>query len=311
MSGPTLTVIVPATNDPPTLSECTSAIAGAADAPEQTIVVDSPPGAGPARARNAGASRAAGEVVVFVDADVVVHADAFTRIRALFDADKDLVAAFGSYDDDPLDRGAVSSFRNLLHHHVHQSSGGAASTFWAGLGAVRREAFLAVGGFDGARFSEPSIEDIELGMRLADAGGRIVLDPLLLGRHLKSWSLREMVRTDVRRRGVPWVVLLLSRRTAPRALNLGWRHRLSAASVVGALGSLLARRPGRAAAAGALFVGLNSSLYVLLVRRRGPALGVLGVPLHALHHLCGVAALPLGVLAYLTGDRRGRGHRKR
>jgi GT2 family glycosyltransferase len=303
-SWPSLTAVVPATNHPPTLDACTTAIAQAADPPEQTIVVDSPAGSGPSRARNAGAQAASGDVVVFVDADVVVHPDAFNRIRALFRADPELTAAFGSYDDDPLDRSAVSSFRNLLHHHVHQSAAGPADTFWAGLGAVRRDAFLAVGGFDGSRFPEPSIEDIDLGMRLSDAGARIVLDPRVLGRHLKSWSLPDMVRTDVRRRGIPWVVLLLSRRTAPVTLNLGWRHRLSAASVLGALGLALARRPGGAAVAGVAFVGLNSSLYLLLGRRRGPALGLLGVPLHAIHHLSGVAALPLGLLAYLRGNRR-------
>ena len=39
-----------------------------------------------------------------------------------------------------------------------------------GLGAIRREAFDAVGGFDAQRFPRPSIEDVELGMRLHAAG---------------------------------------------------------------------------------------------------------------------------------------------
>jgi hypothetical protein len=38
------------------------------------------------------------------------------------------------------------------HEHVdravHVSSPGPAATFWAGLGAIRRDAFDAVGGFD-------------------------------------------------------------------------------------------------------------------------------------------------------------------
>ena len=33
--------------------------------------------------------------------------------------------------------------------------------FWAGCGAVRREEFLEIGGFDGDRFPRPTIEDIE------------------------------------------------------------------------------------------------------------------------------------------------------
>ncbi len=40
---------------------------------------------------------------------------------------------------------------------------------------IRREVFLAYGGFDPRLYSRPSIEDIELGYRLTRAGHRIVL----------------------------------------------------------------------------------------------------------------------------------------
>ena len=103
---------------------------------------------------------------MFIDSDVEVHRDAFVRIRRAFDADPELTALFGAYDDDPGERDPVSSFRNLLHHHVHTLGEGPATTFWAGLGAVRSEAFHAVGGFDAVRYPWPSIEDIELGGRL-------------------------------------------------------------------------------------------------------------------------------------------------
>src|SRR5205807_8681242 len=63
------------------------------------------------------------------------------------------------------------------------------STFWAGLGAVRRDAFEAVGGFDAERYLVPSVEDIDLGARLATTGHRIELDPAVQGTHLKAWSL--------------------------------------------------------------------------------------------------------------------------
>ena len=116
------------------------------------VVVTEPAGEGPAAARNRGAEQVAGDVIVFVDADVTVHPDALERIREAFAADPELAAVFGSYDDAPAAPQLVSQFRNLLHHHVHSSSPGPAETFWAGLGAVRREPFLAAGGFDSARF---------------------------------------------------------------------------------------------------------------------------------------------------------------
>jgi GT2 family glycosyltransferase len=286
-----LSVVVPATNGPPTLERCLAAVGRAAEPADEVIVVDKAPGPGPAAARNAGAERAKGDVVVFVDADVLPHADAFQRIRAAFAADPQLVAIFGSYDDVPEAPDVVSAFRNLLHHHVHQQAAGPAETFWAGLGAVRREDFLRAGGFDADRYRVPSVEDIELGMRLASNGARLELDGNLQGTHLKSWSLGEMVRTDFSRRGVPWVELLLREGRVPSTLNLGWRHRLSAAASLMLAASLAARKPRPAVGAAVGLVALNHSLYALLLRRRGPAAAAGGVALHVLHHLTSAGAL--------------------
>ena len=239
---PTLTAVIPATNDPPTLIACLEAIAAAEQPPEQVVVVTD--GNGPAAARNAGAGDATGDIVVFVDADVLPHGDAFVRVREAFAADPELTAVFGSYDDQPADPGVVSQFRNLLHHHVHQQGAGEATTFWAGLGAVRADTFRAAGGFDAERYELPSVEDIDLGTRLTANGGRIVLDPLLQGTHLKRWTLADMVRTDFWQRGVPWVELVLRHRSGATALNLGWRHRVSAAAAVVSALAAPARQAG-------------------------------------------------------------------
>lgn len=293
-----LSVVVPASNRPQTVDACVAAIEAATRDGDELLVITEPPGTCAARLRNVGAIQAKGDIVVFVDADIVVHEDAFDRFRAAFDADPELVAAFGSYDDTPPG-GTVAMFRNLLHHYVHRSAAGPACTFWAGLGAVRRETFLAAGGFDDRRYPRPMLEDVELGLRLTDDGEKIMLMPEVTGTHLKTWGLRQMARTDVRDRGIPWTRLLLERRRAPAVLNLGWRHRLSALSlfalpVLAVLGILAG-----VAACAALFVALNVRFYELLVRRMGVARGVAGVGLHALHHVLGVAALGVGVLAHV------------
>jgi Glycosyl transferase family 2 len=299
---PTLTAIIPATNAPATLHRCRTAIDAASAAPEEVIVVSEPPLAGPAASRNAGAERAVGEVLVFVDADVEVHADTFTQIRDAFERDPGLVALFGSYDDAPSAPGVVSAFRNLLHHEVHQESAGPATTFWAGLGAVRRDDFRRIGGFDAERYAVPSIEDVELGMRLSADGARIVLMPEIQGTHLKRWSLWSMVRTDFAQRGVPWVGLIIES-GGSSALNLGMRHRLSALASVLGVGALVLRRPRVALAAGAVLVALNHRFYALLVRRRGAPEAALGVLLHALHHVVSAAAVPFGVLRWARSRR--------
>ena len=295
---PRLTAIVPATDSPPTLSACLTGIESAHEPPEELIVVRE--GGAPSSARNAGAQDASGDVLVFVDADVVPHTDAFARIRRAFDDDAGLTALFGSYDDSPAAPGTVSVFRNLLHHHVHQSSAGLATTFWTGLGAVRRDAFVAVGGFNP---EQRWLEDVDLGMRLSAGGARIVLDPTVQGTHLKHWSLGEMVRTDFARRGLPWVDLMLRHRGASTELNLAWRHRASAAASVLAAIGVLRRRPRLAVVGIAALVALNAPFYMFLLRRRGPLEATLGVLLHAVHHVTGALAAAAGVVAYLRRRR--------
>jgi hypothetical protein len=301
---PTLSAVVPATDDPPTLAACIEAIEAASEPPEELIVVREAGLPGPAAARNEGARGATGDLLVFVDADVLPHPDAFARIRRAFEERPQLDGLFGSYDDSPGEEGLVSGFRNLLHHHVHQQAPGPAETFWAGLGAIRRELLLEVGGFD-ERFRRAEIEDIELGMRLWERGARIELDPELQGTHLKRWDLRGMIETDLLRRGVPWTQLLLARGRGSLTLNLGWRHRASAACSLAAVSGLVRRRPGVTAASfGALLV-LNRSFYALLMRRRGPLQAAAGVGLHMVHHLTGVAAVPLAAARHLLASRDG------
>ena len=278
----------------------------AAEGPDEVLIIDAPAGSSPAAARNEGARRTDAELLVFVDADVEPHADAFTLIRAAFADSAGVVGVFGSYDDLPTAPGAVSGFRNLLHHHVHHSSPGPVRTFWAGLGAVRREAFVAAGGFDADRYRRPSIEDIELGQRLA-LEGEIRLDPAIQGTHLKAWTLTSMVATDLRRRGIPWVVLLLRTGADRSTLNLGWPHRLSTLAAAAGLVAAARRRPVAATLAFGGLVALNHRFYALLLRRRGPREAALGVGLHALHLLTGAAAVPAGVVAYLLArDESGR-----
>lgn len=293
-------MIIPATDRPATLDRAVQAIEQAEFPPEQVIVVDRPADLVSSAARNVGARRAEGDILVFVDADVEVHSDAFVRIRAAFDQHPDLTAVFGSYDDEPAGGTVLSDFRNLLHHHVHHQGKGPAKTFWTGLGAVRRDVFLSVGGFDEAI---AWIRDIEFGMRLRRNGGLILLDPSIQGKHLKRWTLRSMTHTDLFRRGVPWLRMILEGKADSAALNLSPRHRLgTAASVV--LVAALVRRDRRLAGAALMVVFVvDADFHGLLFRRGGLKMFAAGLPLHVLHRLTAVAAVPIALAGHFL-DRR-------
>ena len=258
-----------------------------------------PERSGPARARNAGAQAATGDVLLFLDGDVSVPPDLLARLGEVFDAHPDAVAVFGSYDASPQDPGLVSRYRNLLHHYVHQTSSETASTFWAGCGAIRRSFHLQLGGFDES-YSRPSIEDIELGYRVRSAGGQIRLAKHLQVKHLKRWSLASFLWTDLARRSLPWTRLILRGPRPPYDLNLSWRHRASLVTSAGLALFVLLLPLGPswgwpAAACAVAFVALNRGFLALLWHRGGPRLALVALPLHLLHYLAGGLGLAIGL----------------
>ncbi len=188
---------------------------------------------GPAAARNLGALAATAPLVFFLDADVAVHPDTLFRAVVRFEADPGLAALFGSYDDAPTAPGVVSQYRNLLHHYVHQQGefvddARPAKTFWTGCGAIRRQVFLDLGGFDPRLYRRPAIEDIEFGYRLARAGFRTILARDVQATHLKRWTLRTVIKTDVFQRGVPWMLLMKRSGIVETDLNVSAASRSSA-----------------------------------------------------------------------------------
>lgn len=182
---------------------------------------------GPGDARNIAAKQAQGDILWFVDADVIVQQDAVKIINKGF-TKKAVTAIFGSYDDTPPAQNFLSQYKNMIHHYYHQQAKREASTFWAGCGAVRKQNFLAVNGFDIEQFKHPSIEDIELGYRLRAAGGHIHLLSELQCTHLKVWRFINLIHTEFFRRAIPWSRLMLKQKTLPNDLNVGVGERFCA-----------------------------------------------------------------------------------
>ncbi len=226
---------------------------------------------------------------------------------------------FGSYDDTPAATGLVSQYRNLLHHFVHQQGQfdngiRAAHTYWTGCGVIRRDIFLEFGGFDPRLYPRPAIEDIELGYRLARAGHRIVLARDVLATHFKRWTLAEMVRTDILRRGVPWMLLIKRTGTIETDLNVKAGQKacvaLTGLAIVGALLSPFVP----AAAFGTGFsllavMALNREFFEFLTRKKGLAFAAMAFPLHVLYYCsCGVAVL-IALLFWHTQNRQARSPR--
>ena len=318
-----VSIVVPAYNNARDLELCLTALVAQSSVHTEIIVVDdgstkeirtvaSALGArtvrldrnsGPSSARNAGARIATGDFLVFVDSDVVIAPGGLNRLVGVLERDSAIAAVFGSYDDQPRAQGIVSQYRNLLHHYVHQTGNPEASTFWGGCGAIRRSVFEQAGGFDEQHFPR-CIEDIELGYHLRATGHRIVLDRTIQGTHLKRWTLRSMIRTDVYCRAIPWTRLILERRDVPSDLNLKKGQRASATFVaLACIGVLLSVEGLRALALSAIallaVIAINRNLYAFFIRRRGVLFMCAAVPLHILYFLYAGATY-----AYVWCERR-------
>lgn len=324
---PGVCVVIPAHRAGPDLASCLAAVAALEPAPSERIVVadggdpevvaaasrlgfatvSTPAPSGPAAARNLGVAGTSAEVILFVDSDVTLPPDILGRLLVRLHAAAEVAAVFGSYDRRVDHLGLVARFKNLLHHWTHQHAAAEASTFWTGFGAVRRRAFEAVGGFDEGQCW---LEDVELGYRLRAAGHRILAAPELQVTHLKRWSLRSMLVSDVCHRAWPWTELIHRYGSFPADLNLSWRGRasvaLAGAAPVAGLAALVGGGWVAAVAAATAVSGLvvlNRRFYRLLAACGGPGLALAGVGLHWLSMLAGGAAFAVGTVHWWLRGR--------
>jgi GT2 family glycosyltransferase len=266
---------------------------------------------GPARARNRGVEIASNPYVVFIDADVCVHKDTLERFADAFAETPDTAAVLGSYDESPWHTNFFSQYKNLFHHYVHQGGDGETGTFWSGCGAMRRDIFLAFGGFDEARYRRPAIEDIELGTWIKGAGYKVILDRRIQAKHLKRWTFWSVLKTDIFDRGIPWIRLMWRAGVPANTLNAVPSQRLSVVLAYLTLMLLpLAIIWPFASAIAALCVLcvslLNLDFYRYFLTRRGVWFTLRVLPLHWLYFsYCGISVI-IGTLLYFITDREKR-----
>ena len=165
------------------------------------------PGISVAEVRNRATQEASGSVLAFVDAD---HELDPGWIRAAVEslASPAIVAAGAPYNP-PADGTWVQRMYDSLRQHSSSTS----AIAWLGSGnlAVRRAAFVAIGGFDSTLVT---CEDVDLCRRLREDGGQILHDPRMRTIHhgdpatLRAlffgelWRGRDNLRASLR--GLTW-----------------------------------------------------------------------------------------------------------
>jgi glycosyltransferase involved in cell wall biosynthesis len=261
---------------------------------------------GPGYARNRGFELTLGECVAFINADVMVATDALRTAVTCLTEHPEIGAAFGSCEAWPGTRGFLSEYRAMVQRYYHASGAEDRCTFSSACGIVRSNLFEQAGGYDEWHFSRRQLEDFELGQRIRGLGARIVPNPDIRAMHLRKWTLRRMMATEIFDRAVPWMRLVKRQLWQDRASTAGRRLVKNVSIVLSWLslsfalfGVLRHSLLAYLAAITCIVIMLvnNSSRLAFFTRERGIGFAVSSIPLDVFYYMIAGVGLVFGWIA--------------
>lgn len=156
---------------------------------------------GPAKARNLGIKKSRGEIVFFVDDDVLVPKDLIKKSLIWYKSEK--VGGVGglvlpkklSWPDLYYIARYLDEYINLIKLDNSDTKGGGIAT---ALCSYRRKVLRALEGFNES-FPLAAGEDIELTHRALENGWIIIKDPSIIGEHLRSETFKSVLKLKFKR----------------------------------------------------------------------------------------------------------------
>lgn len=169
---------------------------------------------GPARARNIGVQAAQGDIIFFLDSDVIVLDGAVREVKEYFEENPSEKCVIGVCATEPLNSGFVPSYMAMFEYvHLIDTPGNKVSVFAPRCGAIKRDFFLGIGGYNES-YKGADVEDFELARRI-NRTDSIVLNPKIMVRHQFA-NFRQAVRNYFKR-AVMWVHLFFRDRKLDNA----------------------------------------------------------------------------------------------
>lgn len=198
-----VSVIIPAFNAEKTITSCLASLINQDYKGETEIIViddgstDSTPdivskyegvklirqkNAGPASARNAGASAAKGDIILFTDSDCVPAPDWITEMLTPFHENRDVAGVKGIYKTHQREltaRFVQLEYEDKYDYMLKERYIDFIDTYSAGF---KKSVFLEMKGYD-TDFPVACAEDVELSYRLSNKGYKMVFNPKAIVYH--------------------------------------------------------------------------------------------------------------------------------
>jgi GT2 family glycosyltransferase len=256
---------------------------------------------GAAAARNKGAEASRGKILFFLDSDIIIRKNTIEQIVRTFESRSDISALFCSYQKNTIPTNFFSIYKNLFHHYTHQTSHEDAATFCSGFGAIKRDVFFRLGGFDE---NYRSLEDIELGYRLYQSGYKICLNKNIQLTHCKKYSLLSLIKSDVINRAIPWTKIMLGKKIFKSDLNTKLNNVLSVPVSFLLLFNLpilyfFPRSLYIFVLLSGFFLLLNYGFYIFVLREKGVSFTIKAILMNWFNYLYSGVGLIIGILSFL------------
>ena len=189
-----ISIIIPVYNSSFTLKECLNSIFSSTFKDYEVIVVSGnstddsikiakqfqikiielPENKGPALARNKGFQVAQGDIILFLDSDVILNKNSLSLIIDKFSL-TEVNAIQGIYSHEPNYKYLATQFyQSYLCYYVWPENKKYATTLVTGCFAIRKEIFNKFGGFD-VNIENASCEDEKFGYSLIEKGYKVLI----------------------------------------------------------------------------------------------------------------------------------------
>jgi glycosyltransferase involved in cell wall biosynthesis len=147
---------------------------------------------GLSHARNTGRTHAQNDILVFIDADVMIRPDTLTIIDSFFEQHADVSGVVGLLDENCPHDDFFSQYKNLYMNFMFNKVSSPISFLYGSIHALRKKDFQPYD--ESLAYSE----DTDLGQKLSANGKKIFLLKNLLVTHLKQYGFYSILKNDFR-----------------------------------------------------------------------------------------------------------------